>query len=762
MPLLKLSDGRTIGMPANATQTDWTNAQNLGEAQIAAEYGAQAAKQNAPVVDRAGNYVYSATNRYGNNWFGHAGAWADHNIPGAMAAERALGAAGLNAPVGQPGGGAAGLAGRIGTAAATYGAPGVGQAAGIYDIGASAYNALKDIAGVKGYEAPTILGTTQRALGVPGMDPNASTTQQVVEAIGGGAPTARSLMGAIIRPTAAVIGGNVGEKVGETFDPRLGRLGALAGSFAPGAAEAGATRVPRVLAGETAPETAASAAALGLQPSFTSLASPRGKMLGKSAAGWSIVGQPIESANATLAEGLLNRQQQAANEIATQAGGAPINHVPGRLGMSEGDIGQHLIDGARRAATGLRQALEDQQQNFADRLQPPGGPVAEVNVPSIRAEVEAYMNDPRNGVTAGMRNLVEPHLQAMEGQTQGTGPQPNPNYQPTWNLHGTDTLPWDVMRNQRREINDALSNYAPGQATPDARLLGALDDAITNSMTRTANGVAPGMGQEFNDMNQTYAYNQKNVLPQFDRVGGKPVTYQGVTTWNGGMIPGQAYAEVMSPQRQKGLTPFVTLASENPYFPRESWAQAAGGIVSKLGEGESGSHRPDMAARQWNSLGNDVKGAITGGPNGQPLQAAADLDNVAQVGAQTVLPPQRHGLTSHAGAFGTLVLGGEALSHLFHGFLPTALATGALAGTGYGLARGVESQPFKSAMAGDTTSLTDTLYRSIPSSAITMSQIYPQDSGAAAPAPPALPPAPPPAAPPSMPAPLSTPTALGQ
>src|SRR6516225_4191565 len=108
MPLLKLSDGRTIGMPANATQTDWTNAANAGEAQIAAEYGAQAARQNAPVVDRNGTYVYSATNRYGNNWFGHAGAWADHNVPGMMAAERWLHSAGLDAPVGQPGGGLGG------------------------------------------------------------------------------------------------------------------------------------------------------------------------------------------------------------------------------------------------------------------------------------------------------------------------------------------------------------------------------------------------------------------------------------------------------------------------------------------------------------------------------------------------------------------------------------------------------------------------------------------------------------------------------
>lgn len=732
MPLLTLSDGRTVRMDPGASKQDWENAQNAGEAQIAAEYGAQAAKQNAPVVDRNGTYVYSATNRYGNNWFGHAGAWADHNIPGMMAAERWLHSAGLDAPVGQPGGGAAGMIGRIGTMAGTYGAPVVGQSAALYDLGASAYNALKTAAGVQGYEAPTILGGVQRGLGVQGMDPNASGVQQVVEAIAGGAPSARSLMGAIVRPTASVVAGNVGENIGESIDPRFGRLGALAGAVSPAGVEAGASRVPGIVASPNAARTAASLQALGLPGSFTALANPTGKMGAKSVSGLWGVGSPIRGANEELEKGLLSKQKEAADNIAMQAGGGRIVPAEGRLGMGEGEIGRQLINGAQQASVNTRRMLETEQQDFADRLQP-GHSITEVPVTPIRQALEAYRDNPKNGVTDTMWNLIEPHLQAMERQTIGGGS----NQAQTWGVQGQDTLPWDVMRNQRRQINEALSSYQPGQATPDARLLGALDNAITSSMMGAADGVAPGMGAEFQRISTNYAHNYRNVLPQFDRVGGKPITDPyGATTWSGGMIPGQAYNELMSPLKQEGVTPFITLASENPNFPRDNWARAAGGVVSKLGEGENGSYRSDAAAKQWNQLDTTVKDAITMGPNQMPLPEADTLRHIANVGSETVLPPQRHGLTAHAGAFGSMMFAADVVSDLMHHALDpvnTALAGGAGLAAGYGAARAVESQGFKNAMSGGSTSLTDALYNSIPSAAITMGQLYGNDPGAPTP-----------------------------
>jgi hypothetical protein len=723
-------------MPANATAADWTNAANAGEAQIAAEYGAQAARQNAPVVDRNGTYVYSATNRYGNNWFGHAGAWADHNVPGMMAAERWLHSAGLDAPVGQPGGGLGGALGRIGTGAALYGTPVVGQGAAAYDTVANVYNALKSAVGVQGYDLPTAYGTATKALGVPQMDPNASGAQQVAEAILTGAPGARSVMGALVRPTASVVAGDVGQQIGESIDPRFGRLGALAGSFSPAAVEAGGSRIPRALASPNAAATRASLEALGITPSFTTLASPLGRMAAKTAQGTWLVGDPLRQANERVDRELLNSQQRAANQIATQAGGNPIVPAQGRIGMAPGDIGQHLIDGSRAAIQNIRQALDKQQTDFANRIHA-AGPASEVSVTPIRATMEAYMANPNNGVTSAMRDMVNQHLDAMENQTRGTGAQPNPGYAPGWNVQGTDTLPWTVMKNQRAEINDALSNVPPGQAGPNEHLLGALDDAITNSMTTTADRVSPGMGQEFRDMSANYARNQRQILPEFYRVGGRPVTYQGVADYKGGLNPGQAYNELASRTKQKGLTPFLTQASENPAFPRENWAQAAGGFVSGLGEGPNASHRPEHAGRDWNNLGPDVQGAITLGPNGQPLQAAADLGNIAQAGGQTVVPVQRHGLSAHAASAGSMLFAAETLASLIHHAIDPISLIGATALTG-GALRGatqtMESEAFKRAMTSPPTALTRALYNTIPSSAITMDQLYGPQPGAPTPA----------------------------
>lgn len=743
MPLLTLSDGRTIGMPANASQQDYTNATNLGEAQIAADYGAQAQRQNAPVVDRNGTYVYSATNRYSNNWLGHAGAWADHNVPGMMTAERWLHSAGLDAPVGQPGGGLAGVAGRVGTGAALYGTPVVGQLAAGYDVGANAYNALKSAAGIQGYEAPTAYGTATKALGVPQADPNASTAQQVAEAVLTGAPGAKSLMGALVRPTAAVVAGDVGQKFGEAIDPRFGRLGALAGTFSPAGVEAAATgRIPRSLAGanvtgRTAADTQAAADALGVTPSFMSLANLPGKRMAKSLSGWWGVGTPLARSNQALEEQLLGKQRQAADEIATQAGGAPITPAEGRLGADEGFIGQHLIDGARAASRNIRQAMDNKQEDFANQIHA-AGPTSEVSVSPIRATMNAYMADPKNGVTTQMRDMINQHLDAMENSTRGTGAQPNAGYEPGWNVQGTDTLPWAVMKNTRKEVRDALSSRTPGQATPGDRLLGTLEDAITDSMTTTADRVSPGMGQEFRDMSADYARNKNQVLPVFDRIGGKPATYNGITTYSGGKSAGEAYNELANPTKQAGLTDFIKLASDNaqgpnPMFPLENWAQAAGGFVSKLGEGKNASWRSDNAGTAWSKLGTDVKSALTLGPNGQPLQAGTDLDNLARVGAETVVPQRSSGLTEHTASLGSAVAVSEmvtkALQHIFGA--GAMLATG---GLGRVATQRMESPGFKEAMTAPGTSLSDAVYSAIPSSAITMNQLYPPSAGAPTPA----------------------------
>jgi hypothetical protein len=132
-----------------------------------------------------------------------------------------------------------------------------------------------------------------------------------------------------------------------------------------------------------------------------------------------------------------------------------------------------------------------------------------------------------------------------------------------------------------------------------------------------------------------------------------------------------------------------------------------------------------------------VQGAITLGPNGQPLQAAADLGNIAQAGGETVVPVQRHGLSAHIASAGSALFAAETLASLIHHAIDPISLLGASAVTGLGL-RGItqtmESEAFKRAMTSPPTSLTDALYNTIPSSAITMDQLYGPQPGAPTPA----------------------------
>jgi hypothetical protein len=214
--------------------------------------------------------------------------------------------------------------------------------------------------------------------------------------------------------------------------------------------------------------------------------------------------------------------------------------------------------------------------------------------------------------------------------------------------------------------------FGDGTPTLNGRMDGKIYRAYGGALQGFANALDPNLGAQYSKATGDYN-NAMNLQRTFKNVVQGANENQLTSTMAGGL---------KGPESVKAL-------AATPV-----WNQAAANTIGMLGRTPSGAFDANQFARQWNAATNDAKALYTGGSPG--MRAA--LDAAANLGAG-FRSPGRSETPLTLSALILTSLGERALSH-FTGEGLGGLATGAAAiGAPWAASAGLESQPFKNALA---------------------------------------------------------------
>jgi hypothetical protein len=695
---LRFSDGSSIWMPPEATAQHWQAATQQGEAALDQKYTAQARAENRAIT--TSGKVYDGTTVHPNTPYGQLMGWI--NTHGGNALNRNPTAQTVNsyvAPV-------VGSAARI-----TSNMPDVNPIIGGADLLGTGFNVGKHLVAnvapavnaIPDYK--TVPSIIRSATGTPELPPDASAAQRIFE----NTATMMANPKAQLGPTAAraagsYVGGTAGNLVG-------GETGQYFGSLAGGApGEIGGNALLRVaqplLGGKQAPEVAAAGERQDIQPTAGMVMNPAGRWFEKAVGSVPLIGGPVKAAQDRVSTQMQDIQRRIAEQV---YGGT----LPGDVTPTS--IGDDLISGARQGAANITQKAEDETvQNRAD---------IGVNQPTALRPVyrgasqQQFKVDPAtySGLTPYINNLIDLAVQSQTPKFQAvSGPMP------------PGSAPFERV---------AAARTAVGASIPSLSGLskGMQDDLyarLTETMRNAAVAKDPSLGVAFDIANENY----QNMLAQraaLEKIGGAPVhgydkmaTPGGTTagapfqsTSGSGAPPGegQAYdwftSNLRSPSK---LAPFA----DPSIVPNEYWRQVAGQWLSQLGQTKEATYRPEWMARDWNGPNTGVDlGAQTQlftGPNGQTTSGITDMNDLATLGRNTVVPVERAGLSNTAGS----VL---AWKWLLDRMKDVGGGVGMLAG-GRAIASGMESPTFVNAMSGNMTPFVDALYAGVPAATQNINQ----------------------------------------
>jgi hypothetical protein len=712
---IRLSDGSDLDVPEGTTNDQLTKMYHDAERGLLTKYTGQAAAAGHPI--ETGSTIYSKNWVYPNNLIGKLQAWSDHHIaPNA--------------------GSAIGSAMRIGTMAGTYVGP-QGAYTIPWDLGASVANAAKKVVG--GYypslneypDIPTALGTVQKLTETPSSDrPELEYSQPLWEKgaeiapslVAGGLPQklkaaedaaaiARAVIGTGAKATAGAEAGTYASKYGgdiarQTFGPNWEPVGQLAGAVTGGAApEVGIHAInPSTFAyrnpntGATAADVAAAAQATGVPLSTGLLSNPGGQLTERILGTAPYAGSAATSAIDEMSSGFLQAHRRLANELGSQT--YPMT------GADDAAIGNDLIAGSRQAYTTLDNRLQQQQNDFADKMSGAG-----VSVTPIVLQMREYLADPDHAIPKEQLDKLNGYINQLTGMVKGGG-----GYNEGWNSVN-DQVPWAGVKQWRGKIHAALAKADQNGPSVDTHVLNQLYKAATDTMQNAADGVAPGLGQEFRDISTSYARAQP-VLQELERVGGSFVPSQEEgrpgSFLNDGLSPGKAAMLLKAKTTRQGGTNFIDIATNNAgqgaIFPNAQWRSAAGGLISQFGQAGQQTYRPewygDAEHGGWDGFSDDMKAALTqddtGAPimtrdaAGNPISMRQQLDNLSRVAANAKTAVSRYGLTETGARTvetGASVLGLAEASHWIG--VPEAVS---IPVAWWGLTQGLESSPWRNAL----------------------------------------------------------------
>jgi hypothetical protein len=702
----QLSDGSFFDLPVGTDAATAAKIADQHEAQMAIDYGKQAAQQNSPVT--AGSKVYSATTVYPNTYIGQGMAWLDHNAGGNW----------MNRNIVQPVDAAQNqLFG--GTVEQPVMRAASNVAAASVDVPGSIFNTVKHYTPLgTEYDVPNLAHAIRAETGVQEMDPNAPFYQRAGEA----ALTTLMARGNPIQAVTGGILGTAGGDIGNYFHSEglsylLSMLGASGGKPAEKVI-AKVTAPP--LRSPSAPETwnsmmnirpttpggnfrgLATPAPTGTPdysnatPSFTSLANPSGQRIASSLSSFPWSGQPIESATETTRGFIQHARDAVAQEYAAPGGGLPIGQP-----VSPATIGQPLIRGAQTAYNALNTRVKSEQENIDQQM------ATAPRVPMSQTVQTAYDLTGNNlrGVpeTAATRERVGDIVAASPGGSNYAGPEVP--------LPARPAVPWTNAKDFVSNLTASLAQSGRPALPPD--IAAALKTVANQERENAANAWQPGLGDAFRTANENYARAQP-TLQQFGKIGGTPI---------GNAPPAGAPPGTMQPFENvppehvaaQALTgnlqspDYLSSILMHPDFPEAQRLNAVGQLVSTLGnQGDASNFRPEKFVTDWRGAGGTKnKGAqpaveaLSATSSGQPLAGTDVLNNAANIAENFSTPTSRFGLIKSLGAAATVAklmeLGGKGIEYATH-FKPAQyVGVPLFART---LSAGLESDPMRRALAG--------------------------------------------------------------
>ena len=706
---LRFSDGTSAWIPPSAKPEHWAAIKAQGEAERDQKYMAQAKAENRPIttVDK----TYSATAVRPSTAYGHLMGWIDHNL-GGNALNANPTAQTVNAavrPVLDP-------AMRIGTAAIER-----NPYVGAVDLGLTGTNVAKHVAS-KVYpglnqvpDFPTILSQVRSLTGTRELDPNASATQRVLENAASTSianPNVNAL-DAAGRAGLSYLGGEAGEEL-------AGEPGQFAGSFAGAAPGSGRALFQRVMApifrGKNTMAVSGAADRMGVQPSMGSVSNIMGRLFEKAMAATPGVGSAVRSAQDRFNDAIRQRQQQTAEDVF----GGPL---PGDI--SDESIGKSLITGARQGSANITQRARDEQNQLIS-----GNPA------EFRAGIGANTPVDARSVYHGPAGYAAAKLQMdpgvypayaarLDNIRQSAIQAQQPFWQNFWGQLAAGEVPYARFQELRSNLGGELQGFSGMTKGQQDQLYEAMTDAMRDAAFQRG-------GQALADKFDAANANYKSLIgaggqrEQLEAIGGKPQSGgweqffgpQGQTEpalgvdFTEGKGEGQAATWFKSNLRSPDkLAPFA----DPTIVPNDFWREVVGQWLATRGQTPEGTFRPDQMAREFGGdggtrsntgVGPEVQTQMFTGPNGAPTANIQDMNDLATLGRNAVVPIDRSGLTNTAGSVFALKWLSDQAKAAFG-------TVGGLATMGIGGA-GLSDPAFVDAIRGKGTPLVNSLYSGMP------------------------------------------------
>ena len=543
--------------------------------------------------------------------------------------------------------------------------------------------------------------------GTPGISPDAPVLQKILENTAAMSANPRNIVSAFPRAVGSEVGQEVGERVG-------GEPGAFAGALvggAPGDISGNlALRLAKLsLGGKQAQTVAEAGTRQGIQPTAGMVMNPPGRWFEKAIGSVPLIGGPVKAAQERASSQIADIQRQ----IAEQVYGGPISDQP-----TDTSIGEDLLAGARQGQANITQRAGEEFNRWKNDV----GPNQPTNIRGVyRPAAQArFTEDPATyaPLHARLANLVRMAVEAQQPSFQAvSGPMP------------AGYAPLQRVMSARSGIGAAIPDVADLSGGLKKDLYGRLTDAIRAA----AVAKDPMLGPAFDTANEHYAtmMSQREAL---EKVGGQPEGGYGQFSGPGGVTQPTAGADFTGGKQGEGqaynwLTDNLRSPSKLAPFadptvvPNEYWRSVAGQWLARLGQTKEGTYRPEWMARDWSGPGTGVDPAVQTQlfttSSGQPGPGISDMNDLATMGRNTVVPVERAGLSNTAGSVLAMKW---ILDRMKDAGGPLAMLAG-----GRSLASGMESPTFVNAMSGRITPLTDALYAGVPAATQTILQRQSED-----------------------------------
>ena len=417
-------------------------------------------------------------------------------------------------------------------------------------------------------------------------------------------------------------------------------------------------------------------------------------------------GAPIHSAQADVQSQIEAAIQKAAGNV---AGGAPIStatNAPGDALLT--GVREHVANALNTAKPQIDTI--EKQLGFQNTFGPGGGSamvdprglinelngmktatdaagnVRTVVDPQVAAQIDAEIakiNSVRQPEDPTLHAQLQSRIGALQSFLGQSGVDPGVRTQVEGQLRNAQAAqdanmkaPFEALRQMKTRLGE--SAFGPGTRSLDDVMDGKVYGAYGNAIQGFANQLDPALGKQYSDATSAYS-NAMDLQRTFKKVT-QGANEQGLTsTMTGGLT---APTKVQSFSQTPGMSPI--------------WNQAAGNTIAMLSR-----KTPGDFAQTWGAPG--AEGGMT--PEAKALYTQGSPDMVKVLDAAATLGQgfdptggRKRPVTSHDAIFALLA------DRLLNGVLGEkgAAATTAALSAPYAASAGIESGPFKRALAGQS------------------------------------------------------------